>query len=101
MKIAHSIQKIVDRVARFARPSYELERDPVQDERFEALRSWRNDLARSRNIRPFRILSNRTLRAIVEGSPATQEELLAVRGMGPVKLMQYGEAILEVLENRH
>jgi ATP-dependent DNA helicase RecQ len=73
--------------------------DDVAEKRFEALRRWRNDLARTRGVRPFTILSNKTLRAIATNQPANETELIEIRGIGPVKLSQYGLAILERLRN--
>jgi superfamily II DNA helicase RecQ len=43
------------------------------------------------------VFSDKTLRAMAEGRPSTQEELLAVSGVGPLKLERYGEAFLEAV----
>ena len=39
-----------------------------------------------------------TLQAIAARQPTSAEELLAVPGLGPVKVSRYGPAILEVVQ---
>jgi superfamily II DNA helicase RecQ len=43
------------------------------------------------------VFSDKTLRAMAEGRPSTPEELLAVSGVGPLKLERYGQAFLEAV----
>ena len=64
----------------------------------EALRRWRLDEARSRNTPAFRILTNKTLGNVAALQPTSEEDLLAVPGMGPGLLKKYGAAILKVVE---
>jgi superfamily II DNA helicase RecQ len=73
--------------------------NPIIEKRYESLRQWRNALARVEGVRPFRILSNRTLRNIAESCPSTDAELLDVHGIGPAKLSQYGAEILQTLRS--
>jgi ATP-dependent DNA helicase RecQ len=63
----------------------------------EALRTWRLDEARRRGIAPFIVLHDRTLVAIASRRPGTVDELLDVPGIGPGKLAEYGEAIVEAI----
>ena len=53
--------------------------------------------ARRRGVPAFRILSNRDLRAVASARPRDEEELLTVRGMGPKRVGDYGETILEIV----
>ena len=46
---------------------------------------------------PHVLLHDSTVQAIAARRPATAEELLAVPGLGPVKVARYGPAILEVV----
>ncbi len=75
-------------------PNAEVER------RYELLRQWRNDLAREIGFRPFRIFSNQTLRDIAAARPTDSKGLLQIKGVGPIKLSQYGRAILDTLKPR-
>lgn len=69
----------------------------VQEETAGRLQEWRRRLARASGVPPFVLLHDSTLLAIAERRPVTQEDLLAVPGMGPVKVSRFGPAILEVV----
>jgi ATP-dependent DNA helicase RecQ len=66
----------------------------------EALRTWRLDEARRRAVAPFVILHDKTLLAIASACPRTRSELLTVPGIGPGKLMAFGDAIVGVIVRR-
>ncbi|WP_273415488.1 ATP-dependent DNA helicase UvrD2 [Corynebacterium appendicis] len=65
---------------------------------FLALKQWRLDTAREAQIPPFMIFTDATLLSVVEAMPAGPNELLDISGIGPAKLEQYGEDLLDVLE---
>lgn len=69
----------------------------INKDLFEALRRWRNEVARKREVSPFIILWNQVLAAIAERAPETIDELMSVRGMGPAKVAEYGTEILDVI----
>ncbi len=77
--------------------------DPAPDPRrtplFESLRALRRRLADERAVPPYVVFADATLLAMVEAGPSTEAELLAVPGVGPVKLERYGEAFLAVLHH--
>jgi len=50
-------------------------------------------------VPPYVVFADATLLAMVEAGPSTEAELLAVPGVGPVKLERYGEAFLAVLHH--
>jgi DNA topoisomerase-3 len=62
-----------------------------------ALKAWRLAEARQRKLPAFRILTDKTLQAIVAKLPATNSELLAVHGIGPGIAAKYGAEILRIL----
>jgi len=61
------------------------------------LEKWRKREAGKRNFRPYQIFDNKTLRLIVEGKPATKDDLLAIAGMGEKRVAKYGAAILAIV----
>lgn len=73
--------------------------DPLTAATAEGLRSWRQRLARASGVPPHVLLHDSALMAIAARRPSTPEELLAVPGLGPVKVSRYGEAVLEVVRN--
>lgn len=68
-----------------------------EDVVYEALRAWRNRLAKRRQVRPFRIFSNRELKDIACTRPTDENELLLIHGVGEIKLSRYGKAVLKTL----
>lgn len=64
---------------------------------FEHLRSLRRQLADEENKPPFMIFSDATLHEMTELKPHTEEELLAVSGVGQHKLLHYGHHFLKAL----
>jgi exodeoxyribonuclease VII large subunit len=64
----------------------------------QALRSWRDERARSEGVEPFRILPNATLQAIAEALPKNRDELCTVKGIKEAKFQRYGKALLALVE---
>jgi hypothetical protein len=60
----------------------------------EELRSLRRNLARTNRVQDFMIFSNDTLESMAAILPMTPEEMLAINGVGPAKLEQYGPDFL-------
>ena len=71
--------------------------DPDSRERFEALRSWRLEQARSQGVPPYVVFHDRTLQEIATARPASLAELAGIGGVGQAKLDRYGAAVLEVI----
>ncbi|UOQ57736.1 DNA helicase RecQ [Leucobacter allii] len=70
---------------------------PEQAEVFERLRAWRAGEARTQGVPGYVVFGDATLAALAVHRPANDEELLAISGIGQVKLERYGAAVLEVL----
>ena len=64
---------------------------------FEKLKAWRLEAARELAVPAYIVFSNRTLEEIAARRPQTEQDLLAVTGVGPTKLELHGEAVLEIL----
>ena len=69
-----------------------------QAEVFERLREWRAAEAREQGVPGYVVFGDATLAALALHRPASDEEMLAISGIGQVKLERYGEAVLAVLE---
>jgi len=70
---------------------------PVDDPRFDALRTWRAERAKDDGVPAYVVAHDTTLADIAEARPASIAELRRVKGMGPARLQRYGPEILEVL----
>lgn len=64
---------------------------------FETLRTWRAGIAKDNNVPAYIIFTDATLIAIAENLPATEADLLAIPGVGQVKLERYGADLLATL----
>jgi len=69
-----------------------------ESQRFERLRSARLQLAKERQLPPYCVCHDSTLRAIARSAPANLRELQLIKGIGPQKIQQYGEALLQALQ---
>lgn len=67
----------------------------VNRELFEDLRIWRRDIAESKGVPPFIILSDATLRELARIRPSTMEKLRLVYGIGDAKLREFGKVLLQ------
>ena len=62
-----------------------------------ALKAWRSQTARAAGMPAYVIVHDTTLAALAEAMPRNERELLAVPGVGPVKVDRYGVDVLRVL----
>lgn len=64
---------------------------------YSQLKRWRNEKAELLQVEVARILSQKTLLEIVQKLPVTGKELKEVKGMGGVRMKQFGREILEMV----
>ncbi|MDP2289134.1 MAG: ATP-dependent DNA helicase UvrD2 [Actinomycetota bacterium] len=67
------------------------------EQTFEALRQWRLQLSREREVPAYVVCTDATLMAIAEQQPQTLDELASIPGIGPAKLAEFGEALLDLV----
>jgi ATP-dependent DNA helicase RecQ len=70
--------------------------DSAGQQRFEALKSWRGEVAKSHNLPAYVIFHDATLAAIAALAPQSLDDLHGVSGIGAKKLEAYGEEVLRV-----
>lgn len=61
------------------------------------LKKLRTEIAQKLNTEVYKVMQNVTIEAIAEARPKTLEELETIKGMGPKKIAQFGEEILETV----
>jgi DNA helicase-2/ATP-dependent DNA helicase PcrA len=74
--------------------------DPTDPELLAALVEWRRNLARASGVPAYVIFHDTTLRAVAEQRPSDRDSLLALPGIGPVKVERHGDAVLDLVR-RH
>lgn len=94
------LTKLRGRVAEDADDSASSDDDdlpPPHPELLETLRHWRRDTADELGIPAYQVLHTNTLELIARVRPSSLESLEGVKGIGPAKLDQYGDAILQLV----
>ena len=66
----------------------------IDVELLENLRAWRLDKSREKKVPAYVVFSDNTLTAIAEQRPQDARGLVAINGIGPKKLEDYGEDVL-------
>jgi ATP-dependent DNA helicase RecQ len=87
---------------RSARGSSAVAKAPVEldtgaQQRYEALRAWRAEVAKSHNLPAYVIFHDATLAAIAQRVPQSLDDLQGISGIGARKLEAYGEEVLRVV----
>ena len=78
--------------------------EKTQDEKIEKpdietqLKKYRYKVSVSKKIKPYMVFSDKTLSELLAKSPTNLKELEDINGFGPVKVKEYGAAILEILK---
>ena len=78
--------------------------EKAQDDKIEKpdietqLKKYRYKVSVSKKIKPFMVFSDKTLSELLTKSPTNLKELEDINGFGPVKVQEYGAAILEILK---
>ncbi len=63
----------------------------------EQLKAWRSTTARTAGVPAYVVFNDATLYQIAVLRPQTDDDLLSISGIGPVKLERYGEEILAIV----
>jgi RecQ family ATP-dependent DNA helicase len=92
-------ETIVTRRSRNAKkpPAAPIDLSPAEASLFEQLKAWRLTAAAGKPA--FTVAHNSTLEAIAATRPATEEALLAIRGIGPSFVSKYAAEVLAIVES--
>ncbi|HEY0879340.1 MAG TPA: DNA helicase RecQ [Zeimonas sp.] len=71
--------------------------EPRDEALFDRLREWRRSIAAEREVPPYVIFHDATLREIARECPQSTEELARIAGVGARKLEAYGTALVELV----
>ncbi|PCI09594.1 ATP-dependent DNA helicase RecQ [bacterium] len=87
---------------RRTRASRVIERRPMntgEKELFESLRALRMSIAKERNVPPYVVFNDSTLREMTLDKPSDRHALLSIRGVGQKKLDDFGSDFLQAIEH--
>lgn len=65
---------------------------------FEVLRALRKEIADREKVPPYHVFADSTLKEMSEHYPTDHKGLLAIKGVGEVKLARYGQEFLQLLQ---
>ncbi len=68
---------------------------PVDAEELDRLKAWR--LQRAAGKPAYTVASNAVLEAVLRERPASEEELIEIRGIGPSLCAKHGSSLLEAV----
>ncbi len=89
-----------DKIQRSA-PASNGEAEPaVSRELVQRLRQWRDATSKANAVPAYLVLNNAALDELARHRPQTADALLGVKGIGPGKVKQYGQQLLEMLALR-
>lgn len=71
--------------------------EPMDEALFEKLRELRRTIAHDQGVPPYVVFGDVSLRQMAARLPISDEQLLAISGVGETKLSRYGEAFLDVI----
>jgi len=72
--------------------------DASAQQRFEALKAWRGEVAKEHSLPAYVIFQNVTLAEMARQHPQSLDDLAGISGVGAKKLEAYGRDLLRVLE---
>lgn len=70
-------------------------------DRLFTLHGWREGMAQSLDVPPFKVLGNRQLMFLAEDPPADSAALEEVEGIGPRAVRRWGRELLKFVEHPH
>ncbi len=95
-----AMRQMPTRAPRPSRPLFTASRDPQDLALASELRTWRRNLAADLGIPAFRIMTNKTLDALVAERPKSLSELSHIYGMITRIREDYGDEILDIIREQ-
>ncbi len=80
-----------------APPADQFDLTSSEEELFNALKAWRNELAKQEALAPYMIAHNLWLKQMVRARATTVNDLLEIKGFGRSRAEKYGTDILKII----
>ncbi|MCM3741679.1 DNA helicase RecQ [Oceanobacillus luteolus] len=87
------------KVEMFTAPIPTTEDADYHEDLFSELRALRKEIADEKQVPPYVLFSDATLKELSRYFPQTKEEMLDIKGIGEVKYEQYGEDFLALIQD--
>ena len=66
---------------------------------FDIFKNWRYEKSKEQNISPYIVANDKLLISLTKKLPQTKRDLLEIEGIGENKLNQYGDDIINIINN--
>jgi superfamily II DNA helicase RecQ len=96
--VAPTRSKSQRRTATVPVDSSDPELDLADQQLYHALRRWRSETGTERKLPAYIVMHDRVLKAIATSRPTTVGELEDIAGLGPTKIEQYGDDVIEIVK---
>lgn len=97
-EIELSLRKITRSSKKKAKDKQSSDLNIADNQLWDALRSYRLELAEEQGVPPYVIFHDATLLAMISKRPDTLSEMQMISGIGEQKLERYGQGFLEILQ---
>lgn len=64
---------------------------------YSKIKNWRNNKAEEHGVSAYEVLPQKSMRQMVNELPVTKNQLKQIKGVGEVKLANYGDELLELI----
>ena len=71
----------------------------TDEEIIEALKIYRSDVVKAKNLKPYYVYKDDSIKDIAKKRPKTKEDLLEIQGIGPKTIDNYGDDILKIVNS--
>lgn len=68
-------------------------------ELYQSLKAWRDELAEEKNVPVYLVLAQKSILELVKLLPSNLTELESIKGIGKMKVKQFGQDILEIIDS--
>jgi|TARA_B100002003_G_scaffold240308_1_gene260726 superfamily I DNA/RNA helicase len=101
-KHTHFITKEMLKLFGKEKVQMEIETQDYSKEKFtgdlnDRLRNWRRNTCSKMNLPPYMVMHDKTLIELAQKRPTTKQELETIHGMGPARIMKYGDELIDLI----
>jgi hypothetical protein len=68
-------------------------------ELYKSLRQWRDSLAEEWGVPVYLVLAQKSILELIQSLPSNLLELEGIKGLGKTRIKQYGQQIIEIIDN--
>ena len=66
---------------------------------YSSLKAWRDDIANEKDLEKYMVIAQKTLQNLAEEMPRSKGQLAQISGLGNIKIKQYGDEILDIIND--